>query len=81
MHLLEIIPGKETKKDVVRDLAEFCEKTLGKGIVYAKDTPNFVGNRIGVAGIINAMQAMIEMGMTIDEVDQIMGQPMGRPPR
>lgn len=79
MHLLEIIPGKETKKDVVRDMAEFCEKSLGKGVVFAKDTPNFVGNRIGVAGIISAMQTMVEMGLTIDEVDQIMGQPMGRP--
>jgi len=79
MHLLEIIPGKETKKDVIRDMAEFCERTLGKGVVYAKDTPNFVGNRIGVAGMIRAMQIMMEMGLSIDEVDQIMGTPMGRP--
>lgn len=79
MHLLEIIPGKDTKKEIVKDMAEFCEKVLGKGVVYAKDTPNFVGNRIGVAGMISAMHKMLEMGLTIDEVDQIMGPPMGRP--
>jgi len=79
MHLLEVIPGKETAKEVVRNIAQFCEKKLGKGVVYAKDTPNFVGNRIGVAGMIRAMNIMMEMGLTIDEADQIMGTPMGRP--
>ena len=79
MLLLEIIPMKETKKDVAQFMAEFCEKKLGKGIVWGKDTPNFVANRIGVAGIIGTINLMGEMGMKIDEADQIFGTPMGRP--
>ncbi|MFW6080709.1 MAG: 3-hydroxyacyl-CoA dehydrogenase family protein, partial [Desulfosalsimonas sp.] len=79
MHLLEIIPGPETKKDVLQFMADFCEKYLGKGIVWAKDTPNFIGNRIGIQGMGKAMHAMLEHGLTIPEVDAIFGQPMGRP--
>ncbi len=79
MHLLEIIPMKETKKDVVKFMADFCEKVLGKGIVYGKDTPNFVANRIGVAGMIGTINLMEELGMKIDEADQIFGAPMARP--
>jgi len=79
MHLLEIIPTGETDPDVVSDIAEFCSQVLGKGIVYAKDTPNFVGNRIGVAGMVKSMKLMLELGITINEADQIMGSPMGRP--
>ena len=54
MHLLEIIPGKETKKDILKFMAEFGEKILGKGIVWAKDTPNFIGNRIGVYSMVSS---------------------------
>jgi len=79
MHLLEIIPMKETKKDVVSDMAEFCEYELGKGIVYGKDTPNFVANRIGVAGMIGTINLMEEYGITINEADQVFGPAMGRP--
>jgi len=79
MHLLEIIPMKETKKEVVEFMARFCEKKLGKGIVYGKDTPNFVANRIGVAGMIGTINLMEEMGIKIDEADAIFGLPMGRP--
>ncbi|MGM0787719.1 MAG: 3-hydroxyacyl-CoA dehydrogenase NAD-binding domain-containing protein [Thermodesulfobacteriota bacterium] len=79
MHLLEIIPGPDTKKDVLEFMADFCEKYLGKGIVWAKDTPNFIGNRIGIQGMGKAMHAMLEHGLTIPEVDAIFGQPMGRP--
>ncbi len=79
MHLLELIPTKETSRDVVADLAEFCSDTLGKGIVYAKDTPNFVANRIGVGGMIRAIKLMLELGLNIQEIDQVMGPPMGRP--
>jgi 3-hydroxyacyl-CoA dehydrogenase len=79
MHLLEIIPGEETRDDVLSFIAEFGEKNLGKGIVWAKDTPNFIGNRIGVQGIIKAMQLMLEDGLTIPEVDALFGPAMGRP--
>ncbi|MBP7734359.1 MAG: enoyl-CoA hydratase/isomerase family protein [Spirochaetes bacterium] len=79
MHLLEIIPGESTKKEVLDLIAGFGESRLGKGIVWAKDTPNFVGNRIGIHGIGKTMQAMIQEGLTIPEVDAIFGPAMGRP--
>ncbi len=79
MKLLEIIPGADTSKDVVEFMADFCEKQLGKGIVFAKDTPNFIANRIGVHGAITAVRYMMENGYTVEEVDAITGPPMGRP--
>jgi 3-hydroxyacyl-CoA dehydrogenase len=79
MHLLEIISGEETLPEVLEFMADFGERILGKGIVWAKDTPNFVGNRIGVQGIVKAMQLMIEDGLSIPEVDALFGSAMGRP--
>jgi len=79
MHLLEIIAGKETLPEVLEFISDFGERILGKGIVWAKDTPNFVGNRIGVQGIVKAMQLMLEDGLSIPEVDALFGTPMGRP--
>ncbi len=79
MHLLELIPGAQTRPEVLQFMAKFGEKQLGKGIVWAKDTPNFVGNRIGVQGIGKIMQAMVEENMTIPEVDAIFGPALGRP--
>ena len=79
MHLLELIPGADTLPEVLDFIAQFGEKNLGKGIVWAKDTPNFVGNRIGVQGIGIIMQAMLKDGMTIPEIDSIFGPALGRP--
>jgi 3-hydroxyacyl-CoA dehydrogenase len=79
MHLFEIIPGKETKKDILKFISEFAEKTLGKGVVWAKDTPNFIGNRIGVYSMVSSMQIMEQMGMSIPEVDAMSGPVLGRP--
>jgi 3-hydroxyacyl-CoA dehydrogenase len=79
MKLLEIIPGEETLPELLEFMSDFGERILGKGIVRAKDTPNFVGNRIGVQGMVKAMQLMMEDGLTIPEVDAIFGPPMGRP--
>jgi 3-hydroxyacyl-CoA dehydrogenase len=79
MKLLEIIPGAHTEARVLEFVAEFAERILGKGIVWAKDTPNFVGNRIGVEGMARAMQLMVEEGMSIAEVDALFGPAMGRP--
>lgn len=79
MHLLEIIRGEDTLDEVLEFMARFGEKRLGKGIVWAKDTPNFIGNRIGVQGIVKAMQLMVEMGLTIPEADALFGPLMGRP--
>jgi 3-hydroxyacyl-CoA dehydrogenase len=79
MKLLEIIPGEETLPEILAFMADFGERILGKGIVWAKDTPNFVGNRIGVQGMVKTMQLMLTEGLTIPEVDTLFGPVMGRP--
>ncbi len=79
MKLLEIVPGQATLPEVLAFMADYGERVLGKGIVWAKDTPNFVGNRIGVQGMVKAMQLMLETGLTIAEVDALFGPAMGRP--
>ncbi len=79
MHLLELIPGAETLPEILEFIAGFGEKNLGKGIVWAKDTPNFVGNRIGIQGIGACMKFMIEDDMSIPEVDALFGPALGRP--
>lgn len=79
MKLLEIIPGPATDPDILRFMAEFGERVLGKGVVYAKDTPNFIANRIGVFGLAVTLQEMMRSGLTIDEVDALTGPVMGRP--
>jgi 3-hydroxyacyl-CoA dehydrogenase len=79
MKLLEIIPGEETLPEVLDFMADYGERILGKGIVWAKDTPNFVGNRIGVQGMVKAIQTMLEDGLTIPEVDALFGPVLGRP--
>ncbi len=79
MKLLEIIPGEKTLPEVLDFMADYGERVLGKGIVWAKDTPNFVGNRIGVQGMVKAIQMMVEDGLTIPEVDALFGPVMGRP--
>lgn len=79
MKLLELVPGPETLKDVVTTIADFGENVLGKGIVYGKDTPNFVANRIGIHAVMSGLQIMREMGLSIEAVDTIAGPAMGRP--
>ena len=79
MKLLELVPGKDTDPEILQGIAEFGERRLGKGIVYGKDTPNFIGNRIGVFAMMYAMHAMLEDDLSIDEVDRILGPAMGRP--
>jgi 3-hydroxyacyl-CoA dehydrogenase len=79
MKLLEIVPGPDTLPDVVEILTEFCERVLGKGIVYAKDTPNFVANRIGIYSLFSVIRNMIDLGMTIEAVDELTGPVVGHP--
>ncbi len=79
MKLLEIIPTAETSKEVVETIAEFGEKVLGKGIVYCKDTPNFIANRIGVLAVMYVLHYMLENGFTIEEVDELTGPVTGKP--
>lgn len=79
MKLLEIIPGEDTLPEILEFMADLGERILGKGIVWAKDTPNFVGNRVGVFGMVKTMQLMLEDQLTIPEVDALFGPAMGRP--
>ena len=79
MKLLEIIPGKETKPEIISYMTKFCEQVLGKGVVICNDVPNFIGNRIGSFDISNAIHIMIEKDMKIEELDAIIGKSLGRP--
>ncbi|MCH1641494.1 3-hydroxyacyl-CoA dehydrogenase/enoyl-CoA hydratase family protein [Paenibacillus timonensis] len=79
MKLLEIIPGQTTAPELVQSLSRFCERTLGKTVVLAKDTPNFIANRIGTYGLLVTLREMAEKGYTVEEVDAVTGPAMGRP--
>jgi len=79
MKLVEVIPGPKTSPDVIETLGEFCDRRLGKGVVVAKDTPNFIANRIGTFSMLNAMRLMAKLGMTIEEVDACTGLAVGWP--
>jgi len=79
MKLLEIVPGEETDPAVWKRLADFGERVLGKGIVYGKDTTNFIANRIGTFGMMRILQKMQSEGFSIEEIDKIFGPPLGRP--
>lgn len=79
MKLLELIPGEKTNPELVDFLTEFGTHRLGKGIVLAKDTPNFVGNRVGTYAIANAIQLMEKYGYDFSQVDQLTGPVIGRP--
>ncbi len=79
LKLLEIIPTAETLPEVVEAVSRFGEVVLGKGIVIAKDTPNFIANRIGTFTTLNVLRAMQEDGYTIEEIDALTGPAMGLP--
>ncbi len=79
LKLFEIIPGPKTNKEVLDFLSEYGEKFLGKTSVVAKDTPAFIGNRIGIFGIQSLFHLVKEMGLTIEEVDKLTGPVIGRP--
>ena len=79
MKLVEVIPGPKTSPDVIETLSEFCDRRLGKGVVVAKDTPNFIANRIGTYSMLNAIRLMATLGMTVEEVDACTGPAVGWP--
>src|ERR1700740_442953 len=79
LKLVEIIPGPKTAPAVVETLTDFCDRRLGKGVVVAKDTPNFIANRIGTFSMLNALQLMTKLGVTIEEVDACTGPAVGWP--
>ena len=79
MQLLELVRGEHTSDDTYSTMIEFGESVLGKGIVHAKDTPNFIGNRIGVYGLMATVNIAIENGLTVEQVDTLTGTISGRP--
>ncbi|HVN07393.1 MAG TPA: 3-hydroxyacyl-CoA dehydrogenase NAD-binding domain-containing protein [Patescibacteria group bacterium] len=79
MKLVELIPGPDTRPQALAALDEFCDRALGKGVVIAKDTPNFIANRIGTFSMLNVLALMQELDMTIEEVDACTGPAVGWP--
>src|SRR5690242_7065081 len=79
LKLVEVIPGPKTSREVVEALSEFCDRRLGKGVVVAKDTPNFIANRIGTYSMLDALRLMETLGMTVEEVDACTGPAVGWP--
>lgn len=79
MHLAELIPARSTDPGVLEGLETFLTTTLGKGVVYARDTPNFIGNRIGVFSMLAAMHHTTRFKLGFDTVDALTGPAIGRP--
>src|SRR5271169_4672266 len=79
MRLLEIIPTPDADPAAIAAISHFSDVRLGKGVVIAKDTPNFIGNRIGTFSVLNVIRLMQEMDLTIEEIDALTGQAVGWP--
>ena len=79
MKLLEVIPTKQSDPALVASFAAFADRLLGKQVVFANDTPNFIANRIGVSVMFNAANLMLEQGLTVEEVDALTGPALGWP--
>ncbi|RAV20638.1 3-hydroxyacyl-CoA dehydrogenase/enoyl-CoA hydratase family protein [Paenibacillus contaminans] len=79
MKLLELIPSASTSKETIKRLADFAERRLGKGIVIAKDSPNFIANRIGTYGIMVTLEEMTARDLSVSAVDALTGTAIGRP--
>jgi 3-hydroxyacyl-CoA dehydrogenase len=79
MRLLEVIATSETDSAVLTGFAAFADRILGKQVVFANDTPNFIANRIGIALMFNAAELMLQQGLTIEEVDALTGPALGWP--
>ena len=79
LKLLEVIPAKTTDTEVVDFMKQFGEDILGKGVVLAKDTPNFIANRIGTYGLLVSLREMQARGYSVGEVDSVTGPLIGRP--
>src|SRR6266404_1624113 len=79
MRLLELIPTPEADRSLIEAVTHFSDTELGNGVVLAKDTPNFIANRIGTFSVLNVMRLMQEMDLTIEEIDALTGQTVGWP--
>jgi len=79
MRLLEVIPTADSNPAIIAAFAAFADRILGKQVVFANDTPNFIANRIGIAVMFNAATLMLQLGLTIEEVDALTGPALGWP--
>ena len=79
MRLVEVIPTADTRPEVVEAISDFCDRRLGKLVVRAKDTPNFIANRIGTFSMLNVLRLMQEDGLTVEQVDELTGPVAGFP--
>jgi 3-hydroxyacyl-CoA dehydrogenase len=79
MKLCELVPAPDTDPDILREVGQYVQDHLGKGVVLAKDTPNFIANRVGIHALMHATQVMTEMGLSIEEIDALTGPAIGRP--
>jgi 3-hydroxyacyl-CoA dehydrogenase len=79
MRLLELVAGAATRPEAVAEIGAFCDVALGKGVVRCKDTPGFIANRLGIMWIQVALNEAIELGLSVEEADAVMGQPFGIP--
>jgi 3-hydroxyacyl-CoA dehydrogenase len=79
MRLLEVIPAPETDSTVLAAFSAFADRNLGKQVVFANDTPNFIANRIGLSVMFTAADLMLAQGLTIEEADALTGQAIGWP--
>ena len=79
LDLLEIVPGPQTSPEILTGMSEFGSRVLGKGIVLAKDTPNFIANRVGVFSVFHILHHLPGSGLTLAEIDKLTGPVIGRP--
>ncbi|MDX1434439.1 MAG: 3-hydroxyacyl-CoA dehydrogenase NAD-binding domain-containing protein [Gammaproteobacteria bacterium] len=79
MRLLELVAGPATRAQAAREVRDFCDRALGKGVVECKDTPGFIGNRIGVYWLQCAVIEAIRQGLSVEEADAVAGRPLGIP--
>ena len=79
MRLLELVRGPDTRPEVIEELARFCDRELGKGVVHCRDTPGFLANRVGVHALQAGLVEAVAQGVTVEEADAVMGRPMGIP--
>ena len=79
MRLLELVRGPDTRPEVMEELAQFCDRELGKGVVHCRDTPGFLANRVGVHALQAGLVEAVAQGVTVEEADAVMARPMGIP--
>ncbi|HCI46505.1 MAG TPA: 3-hydroxyacyl-CoA dehydrogenase, partial [Rhodospirillaceae bacterium] len=79
LRLLEIVAGPESRQELVDGITEFGDRALGKAVIKCNDTPGFIGNRVGTFWMQSAINATLDLGLTVDEADAVLSRPMGLP--